>query len=42
MSEAKKIFSFTIPEESVEELKLVSKVYMDEKLEKTYKFEKII
>ena len=32
MSEAKKIFSFTIPEESIEELKLVAKVYMDEKL----------
>ena len=42
MSEAKKLFSFTIPEVSVEELKLVSKVYLDEKLEKTYKFEKII
>lgn len=42
MSEAKKLFSFTIPEASVEELKLVSKVYLDEKLEKTYKFEKIV
>lgn len=42
MSEAKKIFSFSIPEEALEELKLIAKVYMDEKLEKTYKFEKIV
>lgn len=42
MSEAKKLFSFNIPEDAKEELKLISKVYLDEKLEKTYKFEKII
>ena len=42
MAEAKKIFSFNVPETSVEELKLISKVYLEEKLEKTYKFEKII
>lgn len=42
MANAKKIFAFNIPEDSVEELKLIAKVYLDEKLEKTYKFEKII
>lgn len=42
MSDAKKLFSFCVPDTSVEELKLISKVYLDEKLEKTYKFERII
>ena len=42
MGEPKKLFSFNIPEDALEELKLVSKVYLDEKLEKSYKFEKII
>ncbi len=42
MSDMKKLFSFSIPEESVEEMKLISKVYLEEKLEKNYKFEKII
>ncbi len=42
MSELKKLFSFNIPEESIEELKLISKIYLEEKLEKSYKFEKII
>lgn len=42
MGEARKLFSFSIPDESIQELKLISKVYLDEKLEKTYKFEKII
>ena len=42
MAPAKKLFSFNIPEDSIEELKLISKVYMEDKLEKSYKFEKII
>ena len=42
MTDAKKLFSFSVPESSIEELKLIAKVYLDEKLEKTYKFEKII
>ena len=42
MSEAKRIFSFNIPEGAAEELKLIAKVYLDEKLEKAYRFEKII
>ncbi len=42
MSDVKKLFSFSVPEASVEEIKLISKVYLEEKLEKAYKFEKII
>lgn len=42
MSPAKKLFSFNVPESSIEELKLISKVYMEEKLEKSYKFDKIV
>lgn len=37
---AKKLFSFNIPEDSIEELRLIAKVYLEEKLEKTYRFEK--
>ncbi len=40
MSPAKKIFSFNVPDDSVEELKLISKIYLEEKLEKVYRFEK--
>ena len=36
---AKKIFSFNIPEDSIRELELVSKLYLNEKLEKEYKLE---
>ena len=42
MSDLKKLFAFSIPEDSVEEMKLISKVYLEEKLEKSYKFEKIV
>ena len=42
MSDMKKLFSFSIPEESIEEIKLISKVYLEEKLEKTYRFDKIV
>ncbi|MCI8620869.1 MAG: DNA repair protein RecO [Clostridia bacterium] len=42
MADAKKIFSFSVPDASIEELKLISKVYLEEKLEKSYKFDKII
>lgn len=37
--EAKKIFSFDIPEESIKELDLITKIYLNEKLEKEYKLE---
>ena len=36
-SEAKKIYSFNVPQESIEELKIISKIYLTEKLEKEYK-----
>ena len=34
---AKKIFSFNISEENIYQLKLVSKIYLNNKLEKEYK-----
>lgn len=37
LSDAKKVYSFNVPKESIEELKLISKVYLTEKLEKEYK-----
>lgn len=37
LADAKKIYSFQIPEQSSKELKLISKVYLTEKLEKEYK-----
>lgn len=37
LSDAKKIFSFDIPEESIKELDIISKIYLTEKLEKEYK-----
>lgn len=36
-SDPKKIFSFEIPEEAIQELKVVTKLYVTEKLEKEYK-----
>jgi DNA repair protein RecO (recombination protein O) len=37
LSEAKKIYSFQVTKESIEELKIISKLYLTEKLEKEYK-----
>lgn len=37
LADAKKIYSFQIPRESIEELKIISKIYLTEKLEKEYK-----
>ena len=37
LADAKKIYSFQIPKESIEELKIISKVYLTQKLEKEYK-----
>ncbi len=42
MSDMKKLFSFSVPEASVEEIELLAKVYLEDKLEKNYRFEKII
>ncbi len=37
LAEAKKIYSFNVPEEAVKELEIISKIYLAEKLEKEYK-----
>lgn len=37
LSDAKKIYSFQVPKESIEELKIISRLYLTEKLEKEYK-----
>lgn len=37
LADAKKIFAFTIPEKSKKELEIISKIYLEEKLEKEYK-----
>ena len=42
MSPAKKLFSFSVPADSVEELRLIAKVYLEEKLEKSYRFDKFV
>ena len=36
-SDAKKIFSFEIPKETIKELEIISKIYLQEKLEKEYR-----
>ncbi len=41
LSDAKKIFSFQISDENLQELNLVSKLYFNEKLEREYKVEDI-
>ena len=37
LSDAKKIYSFTVPKETQKELEIVSKLYLTDKLEKEYK-----
>jgi len=37
LAEAKKLFSFNVPEDSEKELEIISKIYLTEKLEKEYK-----
>ena len=37
LADAKKIFSFEVPNESIRELEIISKIYLQEKLEKEYK-----
>lgn len=37
MAPAKKIFSFNISEENITQLKVISKLYLNSKLEKEYK-----
>lgn len=40
-SNIKKVFSFDIPDEDKRELQLISKIYLNEKLEKEYKLEEL-
>ena len=40
IADPKKIFSFTLSETSIAELKLIADIYLNEKLEKEYKLEK--
>lgn len=42
LAPAKKLFSFHVSEESLKELELISKVYLNEKLEKEYQLEKMM
>ena len=37
LTNAKKIFSFDIPKEAIKELEIISKIYLQEKLEKEYR-----
>lgn len=39
LANSKKIFSFDVPEESIKELEIISKIYLQEKLEKEYKLQ---
>lgn len=39
MAPAKKVYSFTVKDDSLEEFKLISKIYFNDKLEKEYKLE---
>ena len=40
MAPAKKLYSFSIPEENIKELEIIAKLYLNQKLEKEYKMEK--
>lgn len=40
LADAKKIYSFTVPEETQKELEIISKIYLTDKLEKEYKIDK--
>lgn len=39
LSPAKKLYSFNIPEENIKELEIISKLYLNQKLEKEYKMD---
>ena len=42
MADPKKIFSFELSEKYMKELELVANIYLNEKLEKEYKLEKLL
>ena len=37
----KKLYSFNVPEETIKELEIISKIYLNQKLEKEYKLEEL-
>lgn len=37
LADAKKVFSFEVPEDTIRELEIISKIYLEEKLEKEYR-----
>ena len=37
LADSKKIFSFEVPEETIKELEIISKIYLEEKLEREYR-----
>lgn len=41
IADPKKIFSFSLSDESIKELEIISNIYLNEKLEKEYKLEKL-
>lgn len=41
LADAKKLFSFEIPEDSIKELEIISKIYLEEKLEREYKIPRL-
>lgn len=41
LSPAKKLFSFNVNEESMRELEIIAKIYLNQKLEKEYKLEEL-
>ncbi len=41
LAPAKKLYSFNVSEDSLKELKLISKIYLNEKLEKEYKLDEL-
>lgn len=41
LSPAKKLFSFNVSDESMKELEIIAKIYLNEKLDKEYKMEKL-
>lgn len=42
MAPPKKIFSFNLSDENIKELDLISKIYLEDKLDKEYKFESLL
>lgn len=41
-ADPKKLFSFNIPKDSIKELEIISKIYLQEKLEKEFKLQSVI